>query len=357
MPARFTGMKRLCVLLLLLAGCSQSSQPVAHMSATPSPSTAAASPPAVASPSTPPAQLPFDLPLSPPAFSCRLPIFTADFKDAFISFPSGAVSIDPQVPPIQSYGGRYYDRAYSRWLPVAREAVSPDGRRYAYTQPAPDQTKMPTIHVVDLATGVDRGFTTPSQQYFISFGVLDYTSQGIYLYQAYESPRFGLWLLNPSNGAMSKVADLNYILSSAGNKIFWLGGIDPNDAHNIGTLFSVADELRRYNLADGSAVTWLYRPGKGLQVDGIDPAGHPIVDVISSYTASGLSDDLVLVLSPGSSRTILTAPSVFVESLGASITDSHGVWFGSQQGIYLYSSSGGLQKVSNQPGYPANGCL
>ena len=54
---------------------------------------------------------------------------------------------------------------------------------------------------------------------------------------------------------------------------------------------------------------------------------------------------------------ILTAPSVFVESLGASITDSHGVWFGSQQGIYLYSSSGGLQKVSNQPGYPANGCL
>jgi hypothetical protein len=33
------------------------------------------------------------------------------------------------------------------------------------------------------------------------------------------------------------------------------------------------------------------------------------------------------------------------------------VWFGSPQGIYLYSDAGGLQKVSDQPGYPANGCF
>jgi hypothetical protein len=39
------------------------------------------------------------------------------------------------------------------------------------------------------------------------------------------------------------------------------------------------------------------------------------------------------------------------------IADSHGVWFGSRQGIYLYSVAGRLLKVSNQPGYPANGCV
>jgi hypothetical protein len=33
------------------------------------------------------------------------------------------------------------------------------------------------------------------------------------------------------------------------------------------------------------------------------------------------------------------------------------VWFGSEQGIYLYSAGAGLQKVSNTPGLPANGCF
>jgi hypothetical protein len=39
------------------------------------------------------------------------------------------------------------------------------------------------------------------------------------------------------------------------------------------------------------------------------------------------------------------------------IPDGHGVWFGGPQGIFLYSDAKGLQKVSDQPGYPANGCF
>jgi hypothetical protein len=35
----------------------------------------------------------------------------------------------------------------------------------------------------------------------------------------------------------------------------------------------------------------------------------------------------------------------------------HGIWFGSLDGIYLYAQAHGLVKVSNQPGYPANGCI
>jgi len=40
----------------------------------------------------------------------------------------------------------------------------------------------------------------------------------------------------------------------------------------------------------------------------------------------------------------------------ATISDSHGTWFGTDQGIYLYTGTV-LMKVSNQPGYPANGCF
>jgi len=43
--------------------------------------------------------------------------------------------------------------------------------------------------------------------------------------------------------------------------------------------------------------------------------------------------------------------------LGGPITDANGIWFGSSHGIYLFTSAGGLQKVSDQPGYPANGCF
>jgi hypothetical protein len=45
------------------------------------------------------------------------------------------------------------------------------------------------------------------------------------------------------------------------------------------------------------------------------------------------------------------------QSYNQLIADSHGVWFGGPQGIYLYSDAGGLKKVSNQPGYPSNGCF
>jgi hypothetical protein len=39
------------------------------------------------------------------------------------------------------------------------------------------------------------------------------------------------------------------------------------------------------------------------------------------------------------------------------IADKHGIWFGGPDGIYLYSEARGLQKVSSQPGNPANGCF
>jgi hypothetical protein len=89
----------------------------------------------------------------------------------------------------------------------------------------------------------------------------------------------------------------------------------------------------------------------------MDVAGNPLIEVINTLVTEDLAVRLMLLLGPTVQRTILTAPARFVSSLTQPIADGHGVWFGSPQGIYLYTDAKGLQKVSDQPGYPANGCF
>src|ERR1700736_2077056 len=84
-------------------------------------------------------------------FSCRLSVFVDAGQGspggAFIDFPSGTVTPDPAAAEVGSLvrPGRelvgsfyvhYYDRAFSRWLPVTQNSVSPDGAHYAYTDRA-----------------------------------------------------------------------------------------------------------------------------------------------------------------------------------------------------------------------------
>jgi hypothetical protein len=77
--------------------------------------------------------------------------------------------------------------------------------------------------------------------------------------------------------------------------------------------------------------------------------------LIVSSDGTEARTELLIALDQGSQRSIFKG--ALLMTLNGAIADSHGVWFGSPQGIYLYSDAGGLQKVSNQPGYPANGCF
>jgi hypothetical protein len=96
---------------------------------------------------------------------------------------------------------------------------------------------------------------------------------------------------------------------------------------------------------------------------GLDVQGHPLIHAyVGNPQALPKTDpidhsatELLVGRDPTSQKTIYKGP--LAETLSSPVADSHGVWFGSAQGIYLYSDANGLQKVSNQPGYPANGCL
>lgn len=246
----------------------------------------------------------------------------------------------------------YYDRPYSVWLPVARNAVAPDGKHYAYTdRPAGQPSSHGTLHVVDVTTGVDRAFD--AGDWLTPFIVFDYAAEGIYLIIGYEGT-FGLWLMNPATGAVSRVADLPNLQASAGNKVFWVGSANPNDPNPVPGLGATPDQIERFSLIDGSRVVWFYRPASQVYVIGQDLARHPFV---TTSGADGQPSEVVLALGPGMQRSVMKGTPGTLPAIGSPIADSHGTWFGSARGMYLYTDSSGLQKVSNQGGYPANGCL
>jgi hypothetical protein len=244
----------------------------------------------------------------------------------------------------------YYDRAYSRWLPVSRDAVSPDGSHYAYADraigPQADPRARATLHVVAVNTGAeltfdDGGWSSP-------YVVLDYATEGLYLTTTYVG--YGLWLMNPATGAITMVSNPWDVQGSTGKKVFWVGAVhasDPDPSAGV-----APDQLDRLNLVDGSRVAWFYRPGSSVHFVSQDAGGHPIV------IAGGVSgpQEFLLLFGPGVSRSIWTSGDR-MPGLSGPISDSHGVWFGSPDGIFLYSETNGIQKISNQPGYPANGCL
>src|ERR1700730_1758036 len=127
--------RALLVVVLLAISCTQAGQPVAKSSPT-SIATTTQSPIPTLFPTPRPSPVPGDLPVSQVTFSCRLPIYlqtgyegSPDFsrQGAFITFPAATMSIDPS-----GKDGGYFDRAFNRWVPVTREAVSPDGSHYAH---------------------------------------------------------------------------------------------------------------------------------------------------------------------------------------------------------------------------------
>jgi len=343
----------LVALVVLTVACTQGGQSAVRNS-TPSP---------VASPSTTP--VPGDLPLSRVSFSCRLPIsFSTSLgasldRSAFVAFPSTSVTIDPT-----GKGGAYFDRAVSRWLTVGRSAVSRDGTHYAYVELA-DQGVF-YVHVVDVLTGSDHPFAEDGSGFNFPPSVIDYASDGIYIVQAFERIQAGLWLVDPTTGSMRQVSNISGLQLSAGSGVFWAGEVNPADPSPVFTASSAGtlpDQIDRLDVRSGGKVRWLYMPQRGLVIVGLDGHGRPLINsYIDIPQAPPKTDpidhsstELLVALDPASQ--LIIYQGALVETLGGAITDSHGVWFGSLQGIYLYSESGGLQKVSNQPGYPANGCL
>ncbi|HKV87625.1 MAG TPA: hypothetical protein VJT78_06475 [Candidatus Dormibacteraeota bacterium] len=195
------------------------------------------------------------------------------FQAGFISFPSLRVVPDSSVP----LNSLFYDRAFSRWLQVGRSQVSPDGRRYAYTEGTITDNKMSKVHVVDIATGADRVIATSR-----SFdAVVDFGAQGIYLTLAeLDAYAVGLWRLDPAGGTPRLISSTILDPSVGGGAAWGLGfnPADPTPQHQ-GAILNSQNRVLRYDLSTGKPTPWFYRSGAWVSVWGFDGAGRPIVGV------------------------------------------------------------------------------
>jgi hypothetical protein len=318
----------------------------------------------------------------------------------YVSYPAGAITADPadaftQVADGFGSGWRssatpvlrgtgpvgYYDAALKRFLPVPRSQVSPDGRRYTYM----DFSKAGLyaygqLHVVDVASGLDRTLGLPADQYLI----FDFSAEGIYFTYGPYGQSAGLWLTNPDSGATSQVFPDGYVLAVANGEA-WLA-VNEQDLHPTSPLpggegkptIVVLNVLQRRDVKSDQVTEWVRRPLTAWHFELLGVySGSPALIVYladandARWSTNSVPYEIWLVSSPatpervaaGLTSDLQTNPwyrtghvATSTSYTGLGISDAHGIWLGGSA-IYLYQHEKGLAKVATFPGFPANGCL
>jgi hypothetical protein len=309
---------------------------------------------------TPPGKPPPNL----EGLACRLPVIWAVGsgqnmvnKAGFLHFPDLVLSEDPTAPA----GSRFFNRASMSWLPVYREAVSPDGSRYAYAEGNADLSSGGSLHVVDVATKADRVvYSGPTV-----FSVVDFAREGIYITKAApEGPSMGLWLQNPAGGE-ARVINSTIESPSVGGGAAWTHDFDAADPSPApGGMVGPSNRIERVDLSTGQLTTWFYEPGVDLWIAGFDAAGNPLVRAYRS--AEGGARDTVelwLLTSPTKSMQLFGGAQNDLWPSQVAAIDANGVWFDAgytADSVWLRVPNSPIQMVAKLGfGYVhvAGGCL
>jgi hypothetical protein len=277
----------------------------------------------------------------------------AQVNDAFIDFPNLTTTPAGQ-------GGYYYDQPVGRWVPVTRQTVSPDGRRYAYTEGwTADSPAAPRAHIVDASTGTDlRVVTMPDAQ---PYAVVDYTASGVYLVIRAEATAPGVWRIDPAKGSVAKVSSGYYQPAGPG----FVGAVDRRDPNPYKSAVNGQEQPDRIDRRDasGRVVTWFYQPGHGLGWVAMPGPALLVMGRSRDETQRAEQVEYWLVTAPNRSTVLATYsggdPSPYrdlEDGFLSAVADAHGVWIGSASTLYLVTPEGVLLRVLDQPAYPAGVC-
>ncbi|HEY4872360.1 MAG TPA: hypothetical protein VIJ03_10760 [Candidatus Dormibacteraeota bacterium] len=313
-------------------------------------------------------------------FTCRLPVVqplsagSALFQTAFVDFPNRTVTLDGKgafeqhnelytsvaLPHLTGLSWPSWDRSFSRWVPAERDAISPDGARYAYAIAGSDYPKTnlhPLIHLVDIATGADSIIRLPALDPFVTWGVASFTTEGIFLrklpYEGISPP--GLWLLDSTTGSV-QLAARDSALGAPRAGAVWVNSLDPADAGALPDAYSgtlLPNEVIRQDLKSGAKAVWFYRPGKSVHLLGLDQSGHAYV-LVATGQSSADGVELWLVPAPGSNQRLWSGSQA--SDLSTLVADAHAVWFSGPAGIFMYTALGGFQKIPVVSGQIAGQC-
>lgn len=302
-----------------------------------------------------------DLPVTAVGFTCRLPVMfnqhEFEFTGGFISFPSATYQADPNgvlsgspdntyttkaSPVLHGSGGwPFYDLAMRRWLPAGPGQTSPDGRSYAYIVPAAPSSKPTAVHVVQVATGSDHVISIGLPPGGVGWQLEDFSGSAVFLAGQRGDPfPAGVWRLDVASGSLHELTPAGHVLLVQ-NGTAWIGFNNPADPSppvlQIGEAF---DSIAAVNLSTGAQTTWMYEPGMSVQVLAVDEFGRLVagVEAPPDFTATSIVFDQT----PGSLGDVVTANGT---GLFLVEPDRGQLWFGSERGIYFWTSVTGFKKV------------
>jgi hypothetical protein len=279
------------------------------------------------------------------AFSCRLPVVTSS-QAGWLAFPGGSFQADPkaniQLPGYSAapFFWKSYVKAYERWLPVPRDAISPDGQHYAYADPpaASGQPKLGGVHVVDLASGADHLFRPAAE----NWAVLDFEAEGVYLaaQPSGPAPPKGLWLLDPSTQHLRQIETSHSWDYISGGGAWGTG--DALSGHGpVG-----GSRLMRLDLTSGVIASWYKRTDIEFVVTGADSSGHPLLETSKTY-----ANQMLLITAQNVAASLPPATGSLLPHLRDYIhpvSDAHGLWLGDTGGtVSLYTTAAGIQQVAH----------
>ena len=291
------------------------------------------------------------------------------YQGGFITFPAGTYADDPrgqingryilgnfvtkQTPildgALDSTSTPFYDVAVNRWVPSSAADASPDGATYAYAAVGASSARDAEIFVVNAATGTYKTFqfNVPAVGAANGVEVVDYDGAGVdFVVTQVEQYPIGVWRLDLSTGKVSAMTQVGAVMAVRGGYA-WAGAVDPHDpsAPRVPASRTLFDEIARVNLATGAQTPWYYTPGRSQFVLGMASAGWPIVNVSDAPDYPPYGGEVRLLPeahTDGESNGELVSSDVAISSPE---TDGDRTWFGSDNGIFLYTSAGGLQKV------------
>jgi hypothetical protein len=234
----------------------------------------------------------------------------------------------------------FYDAATQRWLPVGPGETSPDGSHYSYAVNPPvggsTSSGVAQIHVVDVASAIDRTFSVapPTPGGWIQ--VADFDGAGIYFTSSDQTSFDGVWRLDVATGHVTTVAQVSYVEAVKAG-IVWAGLNDPRDPNQPGGGQSF-DTLIAVDLATGARTTWDYEPGHIVSVLSVDASGRPTVAILDP--PDYISGKVERLIAPGRADFIHADLDHWIVQ-----ADGDRLWFGNDLGIYLYTPAAGLRKV------------
>src|SRR5215472_5741185 len=321
-----------------------------------------------AKPAPTPTPQPSGLPSSSPSaspvplastLSCKLPISSGQLgSGGFFTFPDATFGADSSsaVKTDTSYG-LSFDRAASKWVPVPRSWVAPDGSRYAYWD---WQTR--SVESVTVATGAEailgprpNGAASAARLNANNgWQVIEAVDTGVYAVPSSYPATPGLWLFPWSGTGERQVIGTG----------FWhaVGGGAAWGTVSQAVPEGAANTVLRLDLGGGSPADWFSRPGLQSRVVGFDISGHPVVearskDVMEAWLVTGQGNGTkLLTLMPTAAQKTQPGPygpgGPVVQS---AVGDDKGTWLATTDGLYL-STAARTEKVSTVTGQLGGGC-